>query len=204
MSKQCPRKIATLIVGLALAVLVPLGLGGCANEEQAIKDELTAEFDALKNPTKDNLDKYLGSSLDDDSNFKQLESYGIDPYEFLGHFFKHFDYQIGDIKVDGKTATVSVTLTNVNVVDVVNQASSEYQSTKTQDELVALYNQGGEDAIVQDLFKLVYDKLDSATDTTSTDVTLSLTKGDDGWTVDSSSQEELLGAMFGGASLSTL
>lgn len=198
------KKYLGMAMALVLCLVVPFALAGCGeNKEAAIKEALTSEFDALKNPTEENLKEYLGEDLESDSDFQELADYGIDPYELLGHLFKHFDYEIGDITVDGSTATAQVKLTNVDVATVMNEASNEYIASKTQDELMALYAEG-EDAIIQDLFKMVYDKIDSTTDTTSTDVTLNLTETDDGWDLDDESQDALVSAAFGGADLSNL
>lgn len=198
------RKFLKVALALAVCLVIPLGLSACANEEQAIKSTLSQEFDALKDPTNENLKKYLGDDIDSDANFQQLSDYGIDPYDFLGHLFKHFDYKIGEVKVDGNTATVQVTLTNVDVAKIVKGASDEYMSSKSQEELLDLYAQGGENAIMQDVFKAVYEKLDSATDTKSTDVTLKLTKSDNEWSLDSQSEDDLVNAAFGGADFSSL
>ena len=46
---------------------------------------------------------------------QEMESMGIDPYEFYQALFSNFDYSIDDIRVDGDEATVELTVSNVDI-----------------------------------------------------------------------------------------
>ncbi len=174
------------------------------NDETTLGKGLTDELEALKNPTEENLKEYLGDELENDANFKELAEYGLDPYEMMGHLFKHFDYKIGDITVNGDTATAKVTVTNVKLDEIMANLETSYMNSKSQEEIAEIYSNGGREALYKDLFKKLYEDLDKSTDTKDTELTLSLTKKDNEWSVDDSSEDELVSAAFGGANLSNL
>ncbi len=204
MSKRIIKGILFGILAFALAVILPLGLTGCSNDKEVIQKGLTDELEALKNPTEENLKEYLGDELENDANFKELAEYGLDPYEMMGHLFKHFDYKIGDITVNGDTATAKVTVTNVKLDEIMANLETSYMNSKSQEEIAEIYSNGGREALYKDLFKKLYEDLDKSTDTKDTELTLSLTKKDNEWSVDDSSEDELVSAAFGGANLSNL
>lgn len=90
---------------LSSADLAALAAGGTTAEqliEQSIAAELEeavagAEYDQLANAI-------MNTSLSD------LAQYGIDGVEFVQNYLAELDYDIGDITVNGDTATVEITL----------------------------------------------------------------------------------------------
>ena len=81
------------------------------SDERNVRDAVTRMLDAIKNPSREGMEPYL-SNLD--SNTKaQLDAYGIDMYDFIEHIFKHFDYAIDDVQIDGNNATVKLTITTL-------------------------------------------------------------------------------------------
>lgn len=195
------RRIVTGLLAATLALLVSFSLGACQqNDEKVIREGATQVLEAFKNPTKENLSPYLEDM--DDETTEMLDSYGIDIYEFLGHAFKHFDYSIGEIKVNGDKATVDITAKNANLDSAIEVASQKFEEEVTQDEIISLYSDGGEKAVMQKFFTYAYQALDDSTDIKETSATLDFTKTDGEWEVDDSSMEDFLSTVYGGADFS--
>ena len=113
----------TTIVSCVLALGLVVGLNGCGkNDEELIRASVSEVMDLFKNPTKENLQGFIN---EDEIDLSTLEEYDIDIYEFLGHSFKHFDYTINDVTVDGDTASANLTLTNTDLGAVVEETTTE-------------------------------------------------------------------------------
>ncbi|OFK24351.1 hypothetical protein [Olsenella sp. HMSC062G07] len=195
------RRVVTGMLAATLALLVSFSLGACRqNDEKAIRERATQILEAVKNPTKENLAPYMEDM--DDETTQMLDSYGVDIYEFFGHAFKHFDYSIGEIKVNGNKATVDITTKNANLDSAIEVASQKFEEEVTQDDIIALYSDGGEKAVTQKFFTYTYQALDDSTDIKKTSVTLNFIKTDGEWEVDDSSMEDFLSTLYGGADFS--
>ena len=195
-------RVLTLACTAILASTLMIGLTACSNDEQAIKDGISTELGAFKNPTKESLEPYVGQLSS--SDLKELETYGIDIYEFLGHCFSKFDYSVGKVSASGDTATAELSLTKVDVQSAVKATSDEFQSSDMRDELAQIYTDGGETALIQKFFEMFYSKLDETTETVSNDVTVKLTKSNGSWTIDDASLNDLVSAAYGGADFSSM
>ncbi len=199
-SKVC--KAASLMCAAVLAGALMVGLTACsANDEKAIKDGINTELGAFKNPTKESLETYVNQVSSAD--FKQIEAYGIDIYEFLGHCFSKFDYSIGKVSVNGNTATAEISLTNVDVQTAMKDTMTEFEALG-QEELARIYTEGGEKALMAKYFEAFYSKLDATSETVSSDLTIKLTKTDNVWNIDNDSLNALVSAAYGGANFSNL
>lgn len=179
-----------------------VGLSACQNDQELIKSSTREVLDAFKNPTEENLKPYMDEV--DQSTLDEFEKYGIDPYEFMGHAFKHFDYEIKDVQVDGDKATVKLSVTNVSLQDAINTATEELQQEVQDDPTAFSTYQTDQKAYLQAFFDKIYDALDNATDTTTTDTELTLTKKDGTWEVDESSLDDFLESAYGGTDLNSL
>ena len=98
--------LAPLMAVLVACVVVLSGCGGPSVEE-LITEDLTTQFDEVKNGGDDFLAGLEEASGDE---FEQL---GIDPKEYAKSYLEGFDYKIGDVTVDEDkgTATAEVTIT---------------------------------------------------------------------------------------------
>lgn len=98
--------LAPLMAVLVACVVVLSGCGGPSVEE-LITEDLTTQFDEVKNGGDDFLSGLEEASGDE---FEQL---GIDPKEYAKTYLEGFDYKIGDVTVDEDkgvaTAEVSIT-----------------------------------------------------------------------------------------------
>lgn len=97
--------LAPLMAVLVACVVVLSGCGGPSVEE-LITEDLTTQFDEVKNGGDDFLSGLEEASGDE---FEQL---GIDPKEYAKTYLEGFDYKIGDVTVDEDkgvaTAEVSI------------------------------------------------------------------------------------------------
>lgn len=188
----------TTIVSCVLALGLVVGLNGCGkNDEELIRASVSEVMDLFKNPTKENLQGFIN---EDEIDLSTLEEYDIDIYEFLGHSFKHFDYTINDVTVDGDTASANLTLTNTDLGAVVKETTTEI--TENIDDYADVLNgENGRKEFMKIFFNKIYEKLDASEETVSTDATLQLNKVDGEWEVDDSSMDAVVSAMYGGLEL---
>ena len=116
------KLLAPLMAVLVACVVVLSGCGGPSIEE-LITEDLTTQFDEVKNGGDDFLSGLEEASGDE---FEQL---GIDPKEYAKTYLEGFDYEIGDVTVDEDkgvaTAEVSITCKSMN--KIVEDFSTQYQ-----------------------------------------------------------------------------
>ena len=193
---------AKRLVALVFAAVLALGMfavAGCSssNDEQVIRDGITKELDIFKNPTQEALQPYLDKM--DSSQIQQLEALGVDIVEFLQHALGKFDYEIGDITIDGDKATAALKVTNIDVSTIMNDTMTKLQSdpavAKEVQDVIA--NGGDQKDTLKVVFKYLYDALDAATETTTTDTQITLTKDGNVWNVDQDSMSGLLTGIYG-------
>lgn len=172
------------------------------NVEEAIRTGITAELDLLKDPTKKNLAAYMGDVEGD--TLSTLDAYGIDMYEMLAHLLSKFDYSVGDISVEGNTATAQVTVTNVDIPAAMQAATDTMGTPETSERLAEIYNANDDQALMQAVIQIIYDAVDSTEGVVSTDTELTLTNTKGTWTIDQASLDELISGIYGGLDLSSL
>ena len=114
--------LVPLMAVLVACVVVLSGCGGPSVEE-LITEDLTTQFDEVKNGGDDFLAGLEEASGDE---FEQL---GIDPKEYAKSYLEGFDYKIGDVTVDEDkgTATAEVTITCKSMNQIVEDFATQYQ-----------------------------------------------------------------------------
>ena len=132
--------LAPLMAALVACVVLLSGCGGPSVEE-LITNDLTSQFDEIKNGGDDFLSGLEEASGDE---FEQL---GIDPKEYAKSYLEGFDYKIGDVTVDEDkgTATAEVTITCKSMNKIVEDFATQYQ-----EKIAALDTMPSED----DLYKM--------------------------------------------------
>ena len=121
--------LAPLMAVLVACVVVLSGCGGPSVEE-LITEDLTTQFDEVKNGVDDFLPGLEEASGDE---FEQL---GIDPKEYAKSYLEGFDYKIGDVTVDEDkgTATTDVTITCMSMYKMAGQVMVDVtKAAKTKD-----------------------------------------------------------------------
>lgn len=180
--------LAPLMAVLVACVVVLSGCGGPSVEE-LITEDLTTQFDEVKNGGDDFLAGLEEASGDE---FEQL---GIDPKEYAKSYLEGFDYKIGDVTVDEDkgTATADVTITCKSMNKIVEDFATQYQ-----EKIAALDTMPSED----DLYKMagqVMVDVTKAAKTKDTKVTFKYTANDDGeWSADDSATTEMMRTRLAG------
>ena len=192
------RRLLAAIVAMLLVCGAALALVRCtANDETAIRNGITEQLDPLKNPTKENIATFTRTS-DDGTVSALLATYGIDEYEYYQHVLRGFDYSVGKIEVNGDTATAEVAVTNMDVNGVAEETMNRLKSDPESARKLAEINQNeGHAAMMRYVFNAMFDALDAVTESTTTDVTLKLTKNGNQWSVDEDSKTVLSEAIYG-------
>lgn len=178
--------LAPLMAALAACVVLLSGCGGPSVEE-LITNDLTSQFDEIKNGGDDFLAGLEEASGDE---FEQL---GIDPKEYAKSYLEGFDYKIGDVTVDEDkgTATAEVTITCKSMNKIVEDFATQYQ-----EKVAALDTMPSED----DLYKMagqVMVDVTKAAKTKDTKVTFKYSANEDNeWSADDSATTEMMNAMM--------
>ena len=199
------KKIATVLLACVMTIGLGVAIVGCSggqSDEQAIKAELDKELGMLKNPTEENLKTLLGDNI---SQLDQIKAMGIDPIEMIQHMFAKFDYSVGDVKVDGDTATAKLTLTNVDIQSVMQ----DVQSNMTSDsEFMAKVTEAASSGDMTKVYPLVFEKMyagiDASDKLVTSDVEMKLDKKDGQWTVNEDNMSDIVSSMYGGLDMSAL
>lgn len=190
------RKALGLVFALVLVAVPAFALTGCANEEQAIKDFLSARLDSLKNADSDTLKSTVG-----DDTWNEISKYGIDPAEFYGACYKHLSYKVNGVKVDGEKATADLNITNVDINKVANDWSDDLANYMSTAEGLQDYFTNGEEGIMKEYLPKLVDALGADDAPTKTaDVQIDLEKKDGSW--QASDENQVATALFAGADLS--
>lgn len=178
--------LAPLMAALVACVVLLSGCGGPSVEE-LITNDLTSQFDEIKNGGDDFLSGLEEASGDE---FEQL---GIDPKEYAKSYLEGFDYKIGDVTVDEDkgTATAEVTITCKSMNKIVEDFATQYQ-----EKVAALDTTPSED----DLYKMagqVMVDVTKAAKTKDTKVTFKYSANKDNeWSADDSATTEMMNAMM--------
>ena len=160
---------------------------GASSDEDLIRDAITSELESIKT-----LDEAFLAEMVDGLSADEFTTYGIDPTEFMSSYLAGFDYSIGDISVDGDTATATVTLTC--------KSFSAYEESLTAKSSDAVQNNDlasmSEDEINKLIGKIMVEALNEVEPATTEPITLEYTKEGNVWTPTAASEEALTNAML--------
>ena len=191
----------TTLVATALVVLLAaglsLGLVACSSpsDESEIRSAVAMALDAFKNPTEQSLEPYFDASGNE--SLQQMADAGVDVYDILAHVFSKFDYAVGDITVDGDTATAAVTATNVDLQKVSETLQNDLANDQSfLGQLILKGAQGDTEGIYASILDKIYTAIEATADTATADATLQLTRTDGTWTVDEDSVGKLVSDSF--------
>ncbi|MEI3376867.1 MAG: hypothetical protein V8R08_03395 [Coriobacteriales bacterium] len=186
------RKLLTVAISAVMAFSLFALIGcGSSNPEQVIRQGLSEEFDSVKNLNEDTLEELVGNSLN------QFQQYGIDMKEFLRSYFEGFDYNIGDITVDGDTAEAEVTMK----IKSYSQFMEDYEADVNQYVLdlqsnpSALSSMTQEDLLAQ-LGPIMMETLKDVPVVETAPVIIECTKKGNTWEVADSAEQAIQSAML--------
>lgn len=181
--------LAPLMAVLVACVVVLSGCGGPSVEE-LITEDLTTQFDEVKNGGDDFLAGLEEASGDE---FEQL---GIDPKEYAKSYLEGFDYKIGDVTVDEDkgTATAEVTITCKSMNQIVEDFSTQYQEKVAA--LDTVHTVPSDDELYKMAGQVMVD-VTKATEPKDTKVTFKYSANEDNeWSADDSATTEMMNAMM--------
>lgn len=184
------RTAAKALTGMLCATLALVGglvLTGCsgADPEDAVRADLTANFDQLKNLEGDALEE-----IADGMGNTGLEQYGLENTEVITAMLDGFDYTIDSVAVDGDTATAEVTVTSKSMSELMNldtdALTADLMEAVTSGEL----DPSDDDAINAWAGEYMMGLVEQIEPSEKT-ISLTYVNGDDGWTMDDSSASEV-------------
>ena len=177
----------------AFAVLLTIGLSGCAKtEEEQIRSVISESMALLKNPSEEELSPYIEESK---INLQTLDANGIDFYELLTYCFKDLDYSIDEIAIDGKDASANLTITNADLTAASKAAAAEI--TDSIDNYTDMLSSDDAQQELLDLYiNRFYGQLSRSTATVSSQAVLQFKKNDGTWEVDEQSIINLMEGML--------
>lgn len=179
-------RLASILTVIMLAAGMLAGCGG--NDEEVIKKGITDELESIKN-----LDEEVLDELQVDSLTSQMEPMGIDGKEFMKEYLSGFDYEIGEVKVDGKKATASVTLKCRSFKDynaALGKASEEL--TKDVEALAEL----SEDELNKKIGGIIMDTVSEAEVKETDPIEISYELTDNTWTPAADTEQNISKAML--------
>lgn len=171
------------VVSFALALLLALSLTGCSGSkpDTVVKTFCGAlqSFDfekaaaCMANGSEALEDPYDDPKMEEDLSNEQVMTY-------LKECASKMTYKIGEVKVDGENASVSVSFTYVDASPVITSALGEYIT-----QAFALAFSGADDAQMEELFSNIFmEKTESVeAGTAAADVTFNCVKEDGDWKI---------------------
>ena len=183
------KKLATIMIACALLAFSASALTSCGKSaESIIKDDITRQFDSIKK-----IDGDLATTLAASLTAESFDVYGIDPATFVQSYFKGFDYSIGEIKVDGDTATAQVTLTCKSYAEL--KAAIDAEAGKLNDDVEFIYL--SHDEQYERIGAIVMNALDSATPAETKPIAIKYTKKDNEWKIADNTAQTIAKALIG-------
>lgn len=177
------KRILAAALMVASLCFGAVAMTGCSNSEQVIKDALTSELDQIKNH-----DASVMDEISSQPGMDSLSQLGIEPAQFVESMLTGFDYQIGEVKVDGDTATAQITLTVKNF-------------SSFQDDLTAIVKKmdfskyKSYDAAMKDVGAEVIKLIDGMEPKTADPFTITYKKEGNTWTPTADASSEVVKAM---------
>ena len=182
------KKFLTRIAACAAAAMLVLGLGlasaGCSQQSEApdnptelVKTELTKGFDQVKDQLS-NIDNETLNAMFDADALAQFEAMGLDGAEFVKGILDGFDYEIGEITINGDKAEAAVTLKMKDLKEwMTNVEEGAVQ--------LALENPNiSQDELMAKMGPLMMDALGKVEGMADIPITVTATETNGTWTVD--------------------
>ena len=190
---------------LCLAAAIGVFMCGCESEASKVTRALEPHLEAYVARAEDKTDSSETPAPDygDAETEGILLAYGVDVDELHKLCFARYSYSIGDVRVkdDGKTADVSISVSNVSLADAADAAASDYKAFASSEEAQSAYAKNGRVALLERLFDYLFQHL-REDDLVTSSAVVTLTKGDDGaWEFDPAGNEAYFNALYGGSNV---
>ena len=201
--RNMKNRVTRFCICAALCVIVGIAFTACGGSK--VSDDMTPSetvstfLDAFKAQDEETMNKvYAGDGNDFMSAYEDGALDKDIPKELLDSMMaKWYDF---DYKVNGKTATVDVTITTYDMVSVFNNFYTAFME-RALDQFSGNSNNVDQEEYTKMAYEVLQEELDKATEKTyEGDATLSLTKTDGKWLVDKidENNKEFLNVITGG------
>ena len=185
--KKAWLALVVLIASLAMGFTL-VGCGG-ASDEELITQAIDNEMSIIVEPDDETIQMLADEAAGAGSAF---DSMGIDSTELVKSWIDGFGYTIGEITVDGDTATAKMTITSKQLGPIMMDWQASFQENATAQSFTStddIYAYAGE---------TIMEAINSASPV-ETEVTVELTKDGNDWTFDqgAANQTALMDAMVG-------
>ena len=168
--------------------LIALGLVGCMpNDKEIISKSLDNTFAKMKS-----LDAEFVNSIENSPSGSDMTELGINSAEFLSAFLEGMSYEIGEIKVDGNTATAQLSVTSKRMSEIITNFDT---SSLSYIESVPISNLSDEE-LQTDLTDILFSETKNTLPVTSNH-TLDFELSENIWALTESSQKLLEEIVFG-------
>lgn len=128
------KKIFSVLLVCALSVFACFALTACgASNEELLEQAITEEFDKYKN-----MDDEVLSSITELAENQQMSEYGIDTTEYATLVLDGFEYNIDSITVDGKNATVEMSIASKSASALYEGLQAALDDLKNNSDVLAL------------------------------------------------------------------
>lgn len=188
------KKSLTTIALAAVMAFSLISIAGCGekSDEDAIRDGITAELDAIKN-----MDREFIDLLAADSGSEEFSAYGIDVTEFMKKYLSGFDYSIDGIEVneDGSSAVATVTLTCKSFAEFMVQVqndSTEWAANMDEDTAASM----SEDDINAAIGSILMGALDKVEAAPTTPISVTYEKVDGQWQATQGAEDAISAALL--------
>jgi hypothetical protein len=178
-----------LSMALALAFSM-IAFAGCGKSDaDVIKDDIKSQLEAIKKK-----DGQFVEQLKSQIGAEDLSAYGIDAEAFINSFLDGFDYTIGDVKVDGNTATAQITIKMKSLSAYQTAIGTAVDELLNEPDVASL----SQDELMSRLGQVMISALDKVEPVESSPITLTYNKVDNKWTEAESNQTAVANALYGG------
>lgn len=186
--KKAWLALVVLIASLAMGFTL-VGCGG-ASDEELITQAIDNEMSIIVEPDDETIQMLADEAASGAGS--AFDSMGIDSTELVKSWIDGFGYTIGEITVDGDTATAEMTITSKQLGPIMMDWQASFQENATVQSFTStdeIYAYAGE---------TIMEAINSASPV-ETEVTVELTKDGNDWTFDqgAANQTALMDAMVG-------
>jgi hypothetical protein len=178
------KRIGFIVLGVLMSCALAFALGGCANDETAIRNGLTTELDQFKDPDSALWKEITASSA---SEFADM---GVESQDLINAWTEGFSFEVGEITVDGDTAQATISITSKQLASAMTAAQEALLSDMSSLEQMT------EAEIQKKTGEVILDALKKSTPVT-TEITVPCTKSGNQWSEDESATNEYARALLG-------
>ena len=189
------KKYLVAVACALVALGLTLGLSACGSSQRdLIKEQVAAELDRVSDASEENVRALLG-----DEAFTSIQDQGLDPVALYSSLFGKFTYEIGDVAVEKDTATVTLTVTNVDIAAALSGYEEAVGAWAASDDAVYTFDQEGQEGIEREVARMLYEALTNADlPTVTNEVAIDFRRDADGvWAP--ADETQVTSALFAGA-----